>query len=73
MNNIEKTIEKFYPSWSKLSESDKKIVNSIAMQIPISCEDVAKIFISYGGSNVDATIDYIKRQYGFVVDKNLGE
>lgn len=69
MNSIEKTIEKFYPSWSKLSGSDKKIVNSIAMQIPISCDDVAHIFLMHCNSDIDATIVYIAKRYGFVVDK----
>lgn len=73
LTSIEKEMKKLYPSWNKLSEDDKKIVSNIAMQIPISCEDVATIFLLHGGSNVEATIEYIEKQYGFVIDRNLGK
>lgn len=70
MNIIEKEMRKLYklyPSWNKLSENGKEIVNSIAMQIPISCEDVATIFITHGCLDKQKTIEYIYKQYGFIV------
>lgn len=64
---IKKAIKKAYPDWSSLSYGQKEIVNGIAMQLPISCEDVAKIFI-YCDSDRQKTIDYLRQQYGFVVE-----
>lgn len=63
-----KELLKEYPYWSSLSDDEKEIVNSIAMQIPISCEEVAVIFIHHGMSDKQKTIEYIYRQYGFLVD-----
>lgn len=61
-------MRKLYPSWNRLTEEEKEIVNSIAMQIPISCEDVATIFILHGDSDKQKTIEYIYLQYGFVIE-----
>lgn len=61
---------KIKKSWNWLSEDEKKIASHIAMQIPISCDDVAHIFLMHCNSDIDATIGYIAKRYGFVVDKN---
>ena len=68
MESIEKEMKKAYPFWNSLSDKEKEIVNSIAMQIPISCEDVATIFVIHGKSDRQKTIIYIYKQYGFVVN-----
>ena len=68
MDSIEKAMKKVYPFWNDLTDEQQEIVNSIAMQIPISCEDVAHIFIRHGGLDRQQTINYIYRQYGYVVD-----
>lgn len=68
VKELKKELIKEYPYWSSLSDNEKEIVNSIAMQIPISCEEVAAIFIHHGMSDKQKTIEYIYRQYGFVVD-----
>lgn len=67
MDSIEKEMKKAYPFWSSLSDKEKEIVDGIAMQIPIRCEDVATIFLLHGRADRQKTIDYIKRQYGFTV------
>ncbi len=67
MDSIRKEMRKLYPFWNSLSVEEKRIVNNIAMQIPISCEDVATIFLIHGNSDTQKTIDYIKAQYGFKV------
>ena len=66
MNNIEKEIRESYPFWSKLSSEQKEIVNNIAMQIPISCEDVAAIFTFYN-SDRQEVIKYFKKKYGYII------
>lgn len=60
-------VGKQYPSWNMLTDEQKQIVNSIAMQIPVSCENVATIFISHGQDR-QKTIDCIRELYGYVVD-----
>lgn len=65
---MKKAMEKAYPFWNSLSDKEKEIVNSIAIQIPISCEDVATIFLIQGHSDRQKTINYIYKQYGFIVD-----
>lgn len=67
MDSIEKIMRKLYPWWNGLTEEEKRIVNNIAMQTPISCEDVAKIFILHGDSDEQKTINYIDQQYGFII------
>ena len=67
MNSIEKEMKKLYPFWNSLTEEQKVLVNDIAMQIPISCEDVATIFITHGCLDRQKTIEYIYKQYGFVI------
>ena len=49
-------------------ENEKTIVSDIASQIPMNCESVATIFLIHGASDRNLTIDYIKTQYGFVVN-----
>ena len=68
MDSIEKEMKKAYPFWNSLSDKEKEIVNSIAIQIPIMCEDVAAIFLIHGNSDRQKTINYIYQQYGFVVN-----
>lgn len=68
MKTLKKEKRELYPSWNRLSEEEKEIVNSIAMQIPISCADVAIIFMLYCDSDRQRTVDYIYQQYGFVVE-----
>ena len=61
-------IAKSYPLWNGLSEKEKEIVSSISRKIPIGCESVAKIFVIYGGSDKQATMDYLRKKYGFVME-----
>ena len=68
IERIEKEIEKAYPFWNRLSVKEKEIVNSIAMQLPISCEDVAIMFLTYCDSDRQRTANYIYQKYGFIVD-----
>lgn len=60
-------MKKAYPFWNSLSYKEKEIVNSIAMQLHISCESVAKIFLLHGSADKKKTIEYIYKQYGLVV------
>lgn len=60
-------IKKAYPVFSSLTEQEKRIVINIAMQIPLSCEDVATIFI-HEDSNRKKTVDYIYKNYRFIVN-----
>ena len=64
----EEKMHKSYPNWYRLSDEEKEIVNNIAMQIPISCEDVAIIFILFCDSDRKRTVDYIYQQYGFIIE-----
>lgn len=68
MDSIEKEMKKLYPFWNSLSEKEKIVVSDIASQIPMNCESVATIFLIHGASDRNLTIDYIKMQYGFVVN-----
>ena len=68
MNSIEEEIRKAYPFWYSLSNKEKEIVNSIAIQIPISCEDVAIIFLLHGEDR-QKTVDCIYQKYGFIVNQ----
>ena len=72
MDSIERMMKAAYPNWNRLTDEQKEIVNNIAMQIPISCEDVAAIFRLHGNSDEQKTIDYIYRQYGFLANKKVG-
>ena len=71
MKEIEKKLKRnkeAYPFWNSLSDKEKEIVNSIAMQIPISCEDVAVMFLVHCDSDRQRTANYIYQRYGFVVN-----
>lgn len=59
---------KEYPFWKTLTEKEKEIVNSIAIQTPISCETVATIFRLQGDSDKQKTIDYLYKQYGYFIE-----
>lgn len=67
MTSIEQEMKKLYPFWNSLIENEKQIVEDIAMQLPISCEDVAHIFVINDGSIIK-TLDYLKREYSFSVN-----
>ena len=61
----EEQMKSLYPSWCQLNNKDKEIVSEIAEQVPIlGVEEIASIFISQNLS-FDATVDYIKEEYGF--------
>lgn len=49
MYTIAREVIKENPSWYSLTDKEKEIVDSIAIQIPIRCEEVARIFINCGG------------------------
>lgn len=68
MDSIERLMKAAYPYWNQLTDEEKKIVDNIAMQIPISCEDVAHIFIRHGNSDKQKTINYIYKIYGFDIE-----
>ena len=62
-----KEIMKANPFFYSLPDKEREIVNSIAMQIPISCETVARIYLIYGGSDRQKTLDFILKEYGFTL------
>ena len=70
MISIEQEMKKLYPFWNSITEKEKQIVEDIAMQLPISCEDVAHIFVINDGSIIK-TLDYLKREYSFDVDTKM--
>ena len=70
MTSIEQEMKKLYPFWNSLTEKEKQIVEDIAMQLPISCEDVSHIFVINDGSIIK-TLDYLKREYSFDVDTKM--
>lgn len=61
-------IMKSHPFLNSLSEKEKEIVLNIAAVIPLSSESVATIFVIHGGLDRQKTIDYIRMQYGFVIN-----
>lgn len=61
-------VAKEYPIWNTLTEKEKEIVKSIAIQIPLSCETVATIFVLQAGSDRQKTIDYLYEQYGYFIE-----
>jgi hypothetical protein len=68
MDSIERLMKAVYPYWNCLTDEEKEIVNNIAIQIPISCENVAEIFILHGTLDKQKTIDYIYKQYRFIIE-----
>lgn len=66
--SFENEMKKLYPIYYRLSEEQKCIVSDIASRLPISCESVATIFLIYGKSDRKTTMDYIRNEYGFVMD-----
>lgn len=67
MYTITRDLQKQYPSWYGLTDDEKEIVKCIAIQLPISCEEVARIFTILGG-DMKQIREYIYLHYGFVVD-----
>ena len=63
-DTIKNEMMKLYPFWNSLSEKEKETVSYIASRYPISCEDVATIFVMHGRSNKQTIIDYIKSSMG---------
>lgn len=60
--------KKANPFFYSLSDEEKEFVNGIAMQLPISCEDVAKIFIIRGNGNKEITKRFLYTEYGFIIE-----
>ena len=67
MYTIAREIIKENPSWYSLTDKEKEIVDSIAIQIPIRCEEVARIFINYGG-DMQKIKEYFLMRYGWKLD-----
>ncbi len=65
-NKLEKSILNAYPIFLSLENKDKEIVNKIAMQIPLSCETVAKIYKNCS-NDIGRTAEYIFWVYGYVI------
>ena len=62
------TVKKANPFFYSLSDEEKEFVNGIAMQLPISCEDVARIFVIRGNGNKEITKRFLYTEYGFIVE-----
>ena len=67
MYTIARDLIKENPSWYSLTYTEKEIVKSIAIQLPIKWDEVARIFIMYGG-DMQKIKEYFLMCYGWKLD-----